>query len=79
MNPYAHLTPQAREKLAVFLMTAFLLGWIAVSMIVAIVQIGHYGYGSGITNRQHLPVEVKQEFGRPDAQTPQQLMNETSR
>ena len=70
---------RAREKLAVVLLSAFLLGWIAISLSITVAQIHHYGYGSGITNRGHLPAEIKVRFGHPDAITPKQLLKETSR
>ncbi len=70
---------RSREKLAVFLLSFFLFGWIAISIGITAVQINHYGYGSGITNRGHLPVEIKDRFNMPDATTPQQVMEATSR
>jgi hypothetical protein len=72
-------TPRARERLAVALLCAFLFGWIGVCLGVTFLQIGHYGYGSGITNRTHLPDQVKVRFGHPEATTPHELMEATSR
>jgi hypothetical protein len=71
--------PRAREKLAVALLCAFLFGWIGVCLGVTFLQIDHYGYGSGLTNRAHLPPEIKARFGHPEAQTPYELMEKTSR
>jgi hypothetical protein len=69
----------ARERLAVILLTAFLLGWIGVSITVQALQIHDQGYGSGITNRHHLPDQIRNRYGAPGATTPQQLMDATSR
>jgi hypothetical protein len=70
---------RTREKIAVALLTAFLLGWIGVSLVVQGLQIQHYGYGSGIVNRQHLPDQIKQKFHAPGNVTIDQLMQETNR
>jgi hypothetical protein len=70
---------RSREKLAVTLLTTFLLGWIAVSLAVTAGQINHAGYGSGITNRAHLPEQIKDRYNLPDATTPHEVMEATSR
>lgn len=70
---------RTREKTAVVLLTAFLLGWIGVSIAIQTLQIHHYGYGSGIVNRQHLSDQVKQKFHAPGNTTIDQLMQETNR
>jgi hypothetical protein len=70
---------RAREKLAVALLTTFLLGWIAVSLAVTAGQIHQAGYGSGITNRAHLPEQIKTRYNLPDATTPHEVMEATSR
>jgi hypothetical protein len=69
----------AREKLAIALLIAFLFGWVGVSLTVQIFQIHDQGYGSGITNRGHLPVQIRERYGVDEHTTPQQLMDETSR
>ncbi len=74
-----HWNPHTREKLAVVLLTAFLFGWIGVSLTVQALQIHQQGYGSGITNRQHLPDQIRDRYGVDGATTPQKLMGETSR
>jgi hypothetical protein len=70
---------RSREKLAVTLLCAVLFGWIGVCLGVTALQIHHNGYGSGITNRTHLPDQVKARFGHPEARTPHELMEATSR
>lgn len=70
---------RSREKLAVTLLTTFLLGWIALSLAVTAGQINHAGYGSGITNRAHLPEQIKSRYNLPDATTPHEVMEATSR
>jgi len=72
-------SPRSREKLAVTLLTTFLLGWIALSLAVTAAQIDHAGYGSGITNRGHLPEQIKTRYHLPDAATPHEVMEATSR
>lgn len=79
MTPPNKWNPPAREKLAVVLLTAFLLGWIGICITVQGLQIHDQGYGSGITNRQHLPDQIRDRYGIPGVSTPQQLMNATSR
>lgn len=74
-----HWSPSAREKLAVALLTTFLLGWIGVSFTIQAFQIHDQGYGSGITNRGYLPDQIRVRYGVDAGTTPQQLMNETSR
>jgi hypothetical protein len=74
-----HWTPRAREKLAVALLSAFLLGWIGVSLTVQVFQIHDQGYGSGIANRGHLPDQIRERYGVDRIVSPQQLMNATSR
>jgi hypothetical protein len=70
---------RAREKLAVALLTAFLLGWIGVSITVQAFQIHHNGFGSGITDRHHLPGEIRDRYHMENATTPEQVMEATSR
>jgi hypothetical protein len=70
---------RSREMLAVALVTTFLLGWIGISLAVQVFQIHDQGYGSGITNRGHLPDQIRERYGVGKDTTPQQLMNETSR
>jgi hypothetical protein len=72
-------SPRAREKLAVTLMTVFLFGWIGVSLGVQTLQIHQQGYGSGITNRGHLPDQIRDRYRIPGITTPQQLLDATSR
>jgi hypothetical protein len=79
MTAYSQWSPIRKEKLALQLMTSFLVGWIAVCMAVVGFQIVHYGYGSGIGDGNRLPEQVRYEFHRPDLTTPQQLMDATSR
>ena len=71
--------PRAREKLAVVLLCTFLFGWIGVCLGVTFLQIAHNGYGSGLSNRAHLPEQIKLRFGHPEATTPHELMELTSR
>jgi hypothetical protein len=71
--------PRAREKLAVTLLCAVLFGWIGVCLTVSALQISHYGYGSGLSNRAHLPDQIKARFQMPDATSPHGLMEATSR
>ena len=70
---------RSREKLAVTLLTTFLLGWIAVSLAVTAGQIHQAGYGSGFSNRAHLPEQIKQRYDLPNAATPHEVMEATSR
>lgn len=70
---------RSREKLAVTLLSVFLLGWIALSLAVTTGQISLAGYGSGITNRAHLPEQIKQRYNLPNATTPHEVMEATSR
>ena len=79
MTPALHWNARTKEKLAVVLMTAFLLGWIGVSLIILGLQISDQGYGSGITNRGHLPDQIRERYGIEGVTTPQQLMDATSR
>ncbi|GAA0608098.1 hypothetical protein GCM10009547_07560 [Sporichthya brevicatena] len=76
---YVDMDAPSREKLAVFLLTAFLLGWIGVCLIIQGWQINHHGYGSGITNRGHLPDEVVERFGGTPGMTKEELMELTNR
>jgi hypothetical protein len=68
-----------REKLAIALLSAFLFGWVGISLTVQAFQIHDQGYGSGVVNRGHLPDQIRERYGVPPGTTPHQLMNETSR
>lgn len=76
---YASLDVAAREKLAVFLLTAFLLGWIAICLGIQFWQAHHHGYGTGITNRGHLPDEIVERFGGTPGMSKEELMELTNR
>jgi hypothetical protein len=76
---YASLDETAREKLAVILLTTFLLGWMAICLTIQFWQAHHHGYGSGITNRGHLPDEVVERFGGTPGMTKEELMELTNR
>lgn len=79
MNPTRHWSPEARMKLGVGLMTAFLLGWAGISFGIQAMQVVEQGYGSGIVNRRHLPDQIRERFRVGPDVTPQELMNMTSR
>ena len=79
MIPLPRWSPRAREKLAIILMSAFLFGWIGIALTVAGLQIHDQGYGGGITDRHHLPDQIRDRYGFPNVSTPHQLMNATSR
>lgn len=76
---YADMDAPSREKLAVVLLTTFLLGWIAVCLVIQFWQVQHHGYGGGITNRGHLPDEVVERFGGTPGMTKEELMELTNR
>jgi hypothetical protein len=72
-------SPQARMKLGVALLTAFLFGWAGISFGIQAMQVIDQGYGSGIINRHHLPDQVRERFRVGKDVTPDELMNMTSR
>ena len=76
---YASLEAASREKLAVVLLTTFLLGWMAICLSIQFWQAHHHGYGSGLTNRHHLPDSVVERFGGTPGMTSDQLMELTNR
>jgi hypothetical protein len=79
MTAYSQWKPVQKEKLALRVMTSFLVGWIVVSLVITGFQIHHQGYGSGIGDGNRLPEQVRYEFHRQDLTTPRQLMDATSR
>ncbi|WP_019873381.1 hypothetical protein [Sporichthya polymorpha] len=79
ISRYAAMDARAREKLAVALLTTFLLGWIAVCLAIQAWQAHHHGYGGGITNRGHLPDEIVERFGGTPGMTKEELMELTNR
>jgi hypothetical protein len=79
MNVLNNLSPQARMKLGVALLTAFLFSWAGISFGIQAMQVVNQGYGSGIINRRHLPDQVRERFHVGKDVTPEELMNMTSR
>ncbi len=71
--------PRVREKAGVLLLTAFLFAWIGTCLTAQALQIHHQGYGNGISNRRHLPDQVRDRYDMPGVTTPRQLMDATSR
>lgn len=73
------MEPRAREKLAIILVSVLLLGWLAVCTAIQIRQIIHHGYGSGITNRGHLPDEVRDYYDVGPDVSKEELMEMTNK
>jgi hypothetical protein len=63
----------------VAVLTAFLFGWVGISFSIQAMEAVHQGYGSGITNRHHLPDQVRDRFRVGKDVTPDELMNMTSK
>lgn len=75
----SEIPEHAKEKLAVALLCTFLGGWIAISILIQVCQVHHYGYGGGIDNRGHLPASVSARYGAGPSVTKEELMKATNR
>jgi hypothetical protein len=65
------------QKIALGLLMTLCLGSFAAFIVIDVILAAHYGYGSGLTNRGHVPDEVAIAWGAQPGISAQELANRT--